>query len=53
MIITIVLRLTPFVPGLRLRCDEETEMLGVDDGRLSEFAYGYVDPDAVLDAHLP
>lgn len=31
-----------FIPGLRLRCDEETEILGVDDAEMGEFAYDYV-----------
>ena len=37
-----------FIPGLRLRCDEETEILGVDDAQLGEFAYDYVGLDAEL-----
>lgn len=31
-----------FIPFLRLRCDEETEIIGVDDGEMGEFAYDYV-----------
>jgi len=31
-----------FIPGLRLRCDEDTEILGVDDAEMGEFAYDYV-----------
>ena len=37
-----------FIPGLRLRCDEETEILGVDDAEMGEFAYDYVGIDAEL-----
>lgn len=50
---TIILWLMHFIPGLRLRCDEETEILGVDDAELGEFAYDYVGLDAELGAHLP
>ncbi|KAL5478230.1 hypothetical protein ACEPAI_2414 [Sanghuangporus weigelae] len=42
-----------FIPGLRLRCDEETEILGVDDAELGEFAYDYVSLDAEIGAGLP
>jgi ammonium transporter, Amt family len=37
-----------FIPGLRLRCDEETEILGVDDAEMGEFAYDYVGIEAEL-----
>jgi Amt family ammonium transporter len=37
-----------FIPGLRLRCDEETEILGVDDAEMGEFAYDYVGVDIEL-----
>lgn len=50
---TIILWLMHFIPGMRLRCDEETEILGVDDAELGEFAYDYVGLDAELGAHLP
>ncbi|KAH8104419.1 ammonium transporter [Phellopilus nigrolimitatus] len=49
----IILWIMHFIPGLRLRCDEETEILGVDDAELGEFAYDYVGLDAELGAHLP
>lgn len=39
---TIILWIMHFIPGLRLRCDEETEILGVDDAEMGEFAYDYV-----------
>ena len=42
-----------FIPGLCLRCDEETEILGVDDAEMGEFAYDYVGLDAEIGAHLP
>lgn len=50
---TIILWLMHFIPGMRLRCDEETEILGVDDAELGEFAYDYVGLDAEIGAHLP
>jgi len=31
-----------FIPGLSLRTPEETEILGVDDAEMGEFAYDYV-----------
>ena len=33
-----------YFPGgsLRLRCDEETEIVGVDEAEMGEFAYDYV-----------
>ena len=31
-----------FIPGLRLRCDQETEILGIDEVEMGEFAYDYV-----------
>jgi len=37
-----------FIPGLRLRCDEETEILGVDDAEMGEFAYDYVGIESEL-----
>ncbi|KAG1720247.1 ammonium transporter AmtB-like domain-containing protein [Suillus lakei] len=38
----IILWIMHYIPGLRLRCDEETEILGVDDAEMGEFAYDYV-----------
>jgi ammonium transporter, Amt family len=35
-----------YIPGCRMRCDEETEILGVDDAEMGEFAYDYVGIDA-------
>jgi Amt family ammonium transporter len=37
---------------LRLRCDEETEILGVDDAEMGEFAYDYVGIEAEI-GHKP
>jgi ammonium transporter, Amt family len=34
-----------FIPFLCLRCNEETEIIGVDDGEMGEFAYDYVGID--------
>lgn len=33
-----------YFPGgyLRLRCDEESEIIGIDDAEMGEFAYDYV-----------
>ena len=33
---TIILWILHFIPGMRLRCDDETEILGVDDAELGE-----------------
>lgn len=35
-----------YIPGLRLRADEESEILGIDDAEMGEFAYDYVGIDA-------
>jgi Amt family ammonium transporter len=45
---TLILWAMHFVPGLRLRCDAETEVLGVDDAEMGEFAYDYVGIEAEL-----
>jgi Amt family ammonium transporter len=31
-----------FVPFLRLRADEDAEILGIDDAEMGEYAYDYV-----------
>lgn len=36
------------IPFLCLRCDEETEIIGVDDGEMGEFAYDYVGVETEL-----
>lgn len=45
---TIILWIMHFIPGLRLRCDEETEILGVDDAEMGEFAYDFVGVESEL-----
>lgn len=47
---TIILWIMHYTPGLRLRCNEETEILGVDDAEMGEFAYDYVGIDYELNA---
>ena len=37
-----------FIPGLRMRCSEEAEIIGVDDAEMGEFAYDYVGIEAEL-----
>jgi Amt family ammonium transporter len=31
-----------YIPGLRLRVSEETEIIGIDESDMGEFAYDYV-----------
>ncbi|KAG9004700.1 hypothetical protein FRB95_005973 [Tulasnella sp. JGI-2019a] len=45
---TIILWIMHFIPGCRLRIDEESEIIGVDDAEMGEFAYDYVAVDAEL-----
>jgi Amt family ammonium transporter len=45
---TVILWIMHFIPGCRLRCDETTEILGVDDAEMGEFAYDYVGIEAEL-----
>jgi len=45
---TIILWVMHYIPFLRLRCDEETEIIGVDDAEMGEFAYDYVGIEAEL-----
>lgn len=42
---TIILWLMHYIPGCRMRCDEQTEILGIDDAEMGEFAYDYVGID--------
>ena len=37
-----------YIPGLRLRVDEETEMVGIDQADMGEVAYDYVGLDLEL-----
>ncbi|KIY48454.1 ammonium transporter [Fistulina hepatica ATCC 64428] len=39
---TIILWIMHFIPGLSLRTDEMSEILGMDDAEMGEFAYDYV-----------
>jgi Amt family ammonium transporter len=39
---TLILWAMHYIPGLRLRVSEETEILGIDDAEMGEFAYDYV-----------
>ncbi|CED83532.1 ammonium transporter [Phaffia rhodozyma] len=50
---TIILWIMHYIPGLRLRCSEESEIVGLDDAELGEFSYDYVglDPEARLIHH--
>ena len=50
---TLILWILHFIPGMRLRCDEETEILGIDDKEMGEYAYDYVGIDAELGVGLP
>ncbi|KAG8932079.1 hypothetical protein FRC03_010868 [Tulasnella sp. 419] len=45
---TVLLWIMHFIPGLRLRTDEESEIIGIDDAEMGEFAYDYVAVDAEL-----
>jgi len=48
VVTTIILWAMHYIPFLRLRCDEETEIIGVDDAEMGEFAYDYVGIEAEL-----
>jgi Amt family ammonium transporter len=45
---TLILWVMHLIPPLRLQCSEETEIIGVDDGEMGEFAYDYVGVDIEL-----
>lgn len=45
---TLILWVMHFIPGLRLRTDEDSEIIGIDDAEMGEFAYDYVAVDAEL-----
>ncbi|KAF9218851.1 ammonium transporter [Gyrodon lividus] len=45
---TIILWAMHLIPWFRLRCDEETEIIGVDDVEMGEFAYDYVGIESEL-----
>jgi ammonium transporter, Amt family len=48
VVTTIILWVMHFVPGLRLRADEDSEILGIDDAEMGEFAYDYVGLEAEI-----
>jgi Amt family ammonium transporter len=39
----LILFLINLVPGLALRASEESEVMGIDDAEIGEFAYDYVE----------
>lgn len=39
VVTTLILWGMHYIPGLRLRCSEDIEIIGVDDGEMGEFAY--------------
>jgi len=45
VVTTIILWVMHFIPFLCLRCNEDTEIIGVDDGEMGEYAYDYVGVD--------
>lgn len=38
-----------YIPGLRICVDAETEIIGIDDTEIGEFAYDYVGVEAELE----
>ncbi|KAI1859768.1 hypothetical protein JX265_010217 [Neoarthrinium moseri] len=40
---TLILFIINLIPGLRLRANEDAEILGIDDAEIGEFAYDYVE----------
>jgi Amt family ammonium transporter len=50
-ITTLICWVMHFIPGLRLRASEESEIVGIDDAYLGEFAYDYVGIDPELRLH--
>jgi len=45
---TLILWAMHFIPGLRLRADEDSEILGIDDAEMGEFAVDYVGLEAEI-----
>ena len=39
----LILFIMNMIPGLRLRANEDAEILGIDDAEIGEFAYDYVE----------
>jgi len=48
VVTTLILWVMHFIPPLCLRCSEETEIIGVDDGEMGEYAYDSVGVDLEL-----
>jgi len=48
VVTTLILWVMHFIPGLRLRADEEDEILGIDEAQMGEYAYDYVGIDPEL-----
>jgi len=48
VVTTAILWIMHFIPGLRLRCSEEAEIVGIDDAEMGEWAYDYVALDSEL-----
>jgi len=48
---TIILWIMHYIPGLRLRVPEETEIIGIDESEMGEFAYDYVGLETELKPH--
>lgn len=48
VVTTLILWVMHFIPGLRLRADEEDEILGIDDAQMGEYAYDYVGIDSEI-----
>jgi len=46
---TVILWLMHLVPFLRLRVDQDSELIGIDESQMGEFAYDYVG----LDSEVP
>jgi Amt family ammonium transporter len=45
VVTTIILWVLHFIPGLRLKADETTEILGIDESSIGEYAYNFVSPE--------
>ncbi|KAG5643536.1 hypothetical protein DXG03_000677 [Asterophora parasitica] len=52
VVTTIILWFMHYIPGLSIRCSEMTEIIGVDDAEMGEYAYDYVGLVTEL-AHTP
>jgi Amt family ammonium transporter len=46
---TIILWIMHFTPFMRLRVDENSELIGIDESQMGEYAYDYVG----LDSEVP